>query len=130
LVWRARCWWPAQDRADRLVEAEFVAFGTRVGGCGIGHGREERLPGGAVPAAEGAAPDEGAGVGLLDSPSTEVLHVVVVRAQRAEVGADGGSAVVVVARVVLIGGVGSAATADEDAGAISDLGVSAQRRPG
>jgi hypothetical protein len=66
---------------------------------------------------------------LLDPPATEVFDLVVLGTQRSEVGPDGGSPLVVVARVILLGGMCPAAATHERAGAVADLGVPPQRRP-
>jgi hypothetical protein len=76
--------------------------------------------------AQWAAPDEHAGFGLSQLPSAFVLEGVVVAADRREVIAGGGAAV----GVVLVGAAGRGPAADEDAGAVADLDVAAQRGAG
>jgi hypothetical protein len=65
------------------------------------------------------------GLGLVQPPATFVFEPMIMSASGAEVVVGGGSAVAVVAGVVLVRGAGGSPAADHDAGPVAGLQVAA-----
>ena len=117
-------------RLGRAPGVSGRVLGCRVLGCRFGWWGCDGFAAGPVGAPERGVPGEVSGCGLVEAPAAGGLQCVVAGAEGAEVGVEGGAAVLVGDGVVLLGLVGGAAAAGEHAGAVADLDVAAQRGVG